>query len=98
MKKKLKVVSDWTMDLVYKPDVAMIKKELPLFTKEEQLEKEGKDGQEEQHKDKEEEKKESTSSNNKKESNQQQRGNNSQGKGKEKEEEKDIDRKMVAGK
>ena len=97
MKKKLKVVGDWTMDLVYKPDVAMIKKELPLFTKEEQLEKEGKDGQEEQHKDK-QEKKESTSSNNKKESNQQQRSNNSQGKGKEKEEEKDIDRKMVAGK
>ena len=97
MKKKLKVVGDWTMDLVYKPDVAMIKKELPLFTKEEQLEKEGKDGQEEQHKDK-QEKKESTSSDNKKESNQQQRSNNSQGKGKEKEEEKDIDRKMVARK
>ena len=97
MKKKLKVVSDWTMDLVYKPDVSMIKKELPLFTKEEQLEKEGKDEQEEQHKDK-QEKKEGTSSNNKKESNQQQRGNNSQGKGKEKEEENDIDRKMVARK
>ena len=97
MKKKLKVVGDWTMDLVYKPDVAMIKKELRLFTKEEQLENEGKDGQEEQHKDK-QEKKESTSSNNKKESNEQQRSNNSQGKGKEKEEEKDIDRKMVAGK
>ena len=97
MKKKLKVVSDWTMDLIYKPDVSMIKKELPLFTKEEQLEKEGKDEQEEQHKDK-QEKKESTSINNKKESNQQQRGNNSQGKGKEKEEENDIDRKMVARK
>src|SRR5919201_3403883 len=54
MKKKLKVVGDWTMDLVYKPDVAMIKKELRLFTKEEQLENEGKDGQEEQHKDKQE--------------------------------------------
>jgi NADH dehydrogenase len=26
MKKKLKVVSDWTMDLIYKPDVAMIKR------------------------------------------------------------------------
>ena len=26
IKKKLKVMGDWTMDLVYKPDVAMIKK------------------------------------------------------------------------
>lgn len=26
IKKKLKVMSDWTMDLVYKPDVAMVKK------------------------------------------------------------------------
>jgi NADH dehydrogenase len=30
IKKKLKVMSDWTMDLVYKPDVAMIKKQLLL--------------------------------------------------------------------
>jgi NADH dehydrogenase len=26
IKKKLKVMSDWTADLIYKPDVAMIKK------------------------------------------------------------------------
>lgn len=36
MKKKLKVLSDWTMDLIYKPDVAMIKK----FKDEEQGKKE----------------------------------------------------------
>jgi hypothetical protein len=35
MKKKLKVLSDWMMDLIYKPDVAMIKK----FIKDEELEK-----------------------------------------------------------
>jgi NADH dehydrogenase len=28
IKKKLKVMGDWTMDLIYKPDVAMIKKQL----------------------------------------------------------------------
>src|ERR687887_1729897 len=28
VKKKLKVMGDWTMDLIYKPDVAMIKKQL----------------------------------------------------------------------
>jgi NADH:quinone reductase (non-electrogenic) len=28
IKKKLKVMADWTMDLVYRPDVAMIKKQL----------------------------------------------------------------------
>jgi NADH dehydrogenase FAD-containing subunit len=33
MKKKLKVLSDWMMDLIYKPDVAMIKK----FIKDEEL-------------------------------------------------------------
>jgi hypothetical protein len=26
MKKKIKVLSDWTVDLIYKPDFAMIKK------------------------------------------------------------------------
>jgi NADH:ubiquinone reductase (H+-translocating) len=30
IKKKLKVMGDWTMDLIYKPDVAMIKKEILL--------------------------------------------------------------------
>ena len=33
MKKKLKVLSDWMRDLIYKPDVAMIKK----FIKDEEL-------------------------------------------------------------
>jgi NADH dehydrogenase len=33
--KKLKVMSDWTMDLVYKPDVAMIKKFMQERTEEE---------------------------------------------------------------
>lgn len=33
MKKKLKILSDWMMDLIYKPDVAMIKK----FIKDEEL-------------------------------------------------------------
>jgi NADH:ubiquinone reductase (H+-translocating) len=30
IKKKLKVMGDWTMDLIYRPDVAMIKKQLLL--------------------------------------------------------------------
>src|ERR671930_2087571 len=30
IKKKLKVIGDWTMDLIYKPDVAMIKKQIPI--------------------------------------------------------------------
>jgi NADH:ubiquinone reductase (H+-translocating) len=33
MKKKLKVMGDWTMDLIYRPDVAMIKKQ-PLHEEE----------------------------------------------------------------
>lgn len=36
MKKKIKVLSGWTMDLIYKPDVAMIKK----FINDEEQEKE----------------------------------------------------------
>lgn len=36
IKKKLKVMGDWTMDLIYTPDVAMIKKQL-LFAEEKQL-------------------------------------------------------------
>jgi NADH:ubiquinone reductase (H+-translocating) len=35
IKKKLKVMSDWTMDLIYKPDVAMIKKFMEQPEKEE---------------------------------------------------------------
>jgi NADH:ubiquinone reductase (H+-translocating) len=35
IKKKFKVMSDWTMDLVYKPDVAMIKKFMEQPEKEE---------------------------------------------------------------
>ena len=30
IKKKLKVIGDWTMDLIYKPDVSMIKKQMLL--------------------------------------------------------------------
>jgi NADH:quinone reductase (non-electrogenic) len=56
IKKKLKVMSDWTMDLIYKPDVSMIKKQtLPIG--EEQQEKEN---AEEKHKDREEKKKSSS--------------------------------------
>ena len=58
IKKKLKVMSDWTMDLIYKPDVSMIKKQT-LFTREEQREKEEGEGK---HKEREEQTK---SSNNK---------------------------------
>jgi NADH dehydrogenase len=36
IKKKLKVMGDWTMDLIYRPDVAMIKKELLLGKEEEE--------------------------------------------------------------
>ena len=36
IKKKLKVMGDWTMDLVYTPDVAMIKKQL-FFAEENQM-------------------------------------------------------------
>src|SRR5919198_5155180 len=45
IKKKLKVMSDWTMDLIYKPDVAMIKRQL-LFADERQTGRGG--GEEEQ--------------------------------------------------
>jgi NADH dehydrogenase len=41
LKKKLKVMGDWTMDLVYKPDVAMIKKFVePQKEQEEEVNKE----------------------------------------------------------
>jgi NADH dehydrogenase len=36
IKKKLKVMGDWTMDLIYTPDVAMIKKQL-LLAEEDQM-------------------------------------------------------------
>jgi NADH dehydrogenase len=62
IKKKLKVMGDWTMDLIYKPDVAMIKKQL-LFADERQT---GRGGGAEQHevraKQKEEAKKSNTDS------------------------------------
>jgi NADH:quinone reductase (non-electrogenic) len=58
IKKKLKVMGDWTMDLIYKPDVAMIKKEILLGEEEERAPR----GQE-QTKEKEESKKDSSISN-----------------------------------
>jgi len=58
IKKKLKVMGDWTMDLIYKPDVAMIKKEILLGEEEERAPR----GQE-QTKEKEESKKDSGISN-----------------------------------
>jgi NADH dehydrogenase len=36
IKKKLKVMGDWTMDLIYRPDVAMVKKQ-QLFAEENQI-------------------------------------------------------------
>jgi NADH:ubiquinone reductase (H+-translocating) len=61
IKKKLKVTSDWTMDLIYKPDVAMIKKQLLL--REEGEGGRGGGRQEEQPTEKEGSKKSTTSSN-----------------------------------
>jgi NADH dehydrogenase len=60
LKKKLKVMGDWTMDLIYKPDVAMIKRQLLL--REEGLRGRG-ERQEEQATGKDESKKSDTSSN-----------------------------------
>jgi NADH:ubiquinone reductase (H+-translocating) len=47
IKKKLKVMGDWTMDLIYKPDVAMIKRQL-LLSEEGQGAQEEVDQEEEQ--------------------------------------------------
>src|SRR5205823_14753823 len=56
IKKKLKVMSDWTMDLIYKPDVSMIKKQtLPIGEEQQEKENAG-----EKHKDREEKKKSSS--------------------------------------
>ncbi|HEY6882956.1 MAG TPA: NAD(P)/FAD-dependent oxidoreductase [Nitrososphaeraceae archaeon] len=55
IKKKLKVMSDWTMDLIYTPDVSMIKKQALLIGEEQREKEKG----EEKHKDIEEEKKNS---------------------------------------
>ena len=48
IKKKLKVIGDWTMDLIYTPDVAMIKKQL-IFADEDQIGRAGREGKKEQH-------------------------------------------------
>ena len=48
IKKKLKVMGDWTMDLIYTPDVAMIKKQ-PIFADEDQIGRAGREGKKEQH-------------------------------------------------
>jgi NADH:ubiquinone reductase (H+-translocating) len=65
IKKKLKVVGDWTMDLIYTPDVAMIKKKL-IFADKDQIGREGGEEKKEQHelpaKEKEEVKKSNTES------------------------------------
>jgi NADH dehydrogenase len=61
IKKKLKVMGDWTMDLIYRPDVSMVKKQL-LLTEEEKEEQRG--GEKEQHRLKDEEKSNTSSSNN----------------------------------
>jgi len=55
IKKKLKVMGDWTMDLIYKPDVSMIKKQTLLIGAKQQEKENG----EEKHKDREEERKSS---------------------------------------
>jgi NADH dehydrogenase len=65
IKKKLKVMGDWTMDLIYTPDVAMIKKQL-IFADEDQIGRAGGERKKEQHevpaKEKEEVKKSNTGS------------------------------------
>jgi NADH:ubiquinone reductase (H+-translocating) len=65
IKKKLKVVGDWTMDLIYTPDVAMIKKKL-IFADKDQIGRAGGEEKKEQHelpaKEKEEVKKSNTES------------------------------------
>jgi hypothetical protein len=49
IKKKLKVIGDWTMDLIYTPDVAMIKKQI-IFAGEDQIRRAGREEEEkEQH-------------------------------------------------
>jgi hypothetical protein len=49
IKKKLKVIGDWTMDLIYTPDVAMIKKQI-IFADEDQIRRAGtEEGKKEQH-------------------------------------------------
>jgi NADH:ubiquinone reductase (H+-translocating) len=48
IKKKLKVMGDWTMDSIYTPDVAMIKKQL-IFTDEGKIRRAGEEEEKEQH-------------------------------------------------
>src|SRR5919202_1044337 len=48
IKKKLKVMGDWTMDLIYTPDVAMIKKQI-IFAGEDQIRRAGREEEKEQH-------------------------------------------------
>jgi NADH:ubiquinone reductase (H+-translocating) len=66
IKKKLKVMGDWTMDLIYKPDVAMIKKQLLLREEGQRGLVGGEQGEQEQATKKEESKKSGSSSSNEK--------------------------------